>query len=132
MLVTNIALKFFASITYVIIYLYSAELFPTNIRTTGFGICSMIGRVGAILGTYFNDNLVNDPLYILFSSFFLFFIINFNTFTLYQARIWFNLPVVLYGIISLIGGILALVFPDTSKKPLPQTVDDVERMDLKL
>ncbi len=57
--IINIALKFLASASFAIIYLFSTELFPTNVRTTGFGICSMIGRFGAILGTFSNDHLVN-------------------------------------------------------------------------
>jgi hypothetical protein len=59
MLIINIALKFLASASFAIIYLYSTELFPTNVRTTGLGICSMIGRLGAILGTFSNDYLVS-------------------------------------------------------------------------
>jgi hypothetical protein len=40
--------------------------------------------------------------------------------------------VILYGIISLLAGILALIFPETLNRPLPQTVDEVERMGLPL
>jgi MFS family permease len=58
MFIINIVLKFLASASFAIIYLYSTELFPTNVRTTGLGICSMIGRLGAILGTFSNDYLV--------------------------------------------------------------------------
>lgn len=58
--IINITLKFLASASFAIIYLYSTELFPTNVRTTGLGICSMIGRLGAILGTFSNDYLVRS------------------------------------------------------------------------
>jgi hypothetical protein len=58
MIIINVALKFLASASFAIIYLFSTELFPTNVRTTGLGICSMIGRLGAILGTFSNDYLV--------------------------------------------------------------------------
>jgi len=54
----NVALKFFASASYAIIYIYANELFPTNVRNTGMGICSMIARIGAIIGTFCNDSLV--------------------------------------------------------------------------
>ena len=54
----NIALKFLASATYTNIYIYANELFPTNVRNTGMGICSMVARVGAIIGTFCNDYLV--------------------------------------------------------------------------
>jgi len=55
----NIALKFLASGSYVIIYIYANETFPTQGRNTGMGVCSMIARVGAIIGTFSNDHLVN-------------------------------------------------------------------------
>ena len=48
----NIALKFLASGSYVIIYIYANETFPTQGRNTGMGVCSMIARVGAIIGTF--------------------------------------------------------------------------------
>lgn len=53
-------LKFLASASYTNIYIYANELFPTNLRNTGMGICSMIARVGAILGTFCNDYLVSS------------------------------------------------------------------------
>jgi hypothetical protein len=59
MFIINIVLKFLASASFAIIYLYSTELFPTSVRTTGLGICSMTGRLGAILGTFSNDYLVS-------------------------------------------------------------------------
>jgi putative MFS transporter len=60
MFMVNIALKFFASGSYAIIYIYANELFPTQARNTGIGICSMVARVGAIMGTLSNDLLVNN------------------------------------------------------------------------
>lgn len=53
------SLKFLASASYAIIYIYANELFPTNVRNTGMGICSMIARIGAIIGTFCNDYLVS-------------------------------------------------------------------------
>jgi hypothetical protein len=34
----------------------------------------------------------------------------------------------MYGIVSLIAAMLALMFPETLNKPLPQTVAEAERM----
>jgi MFS family permease len=59
MFIINIALKFLASGSYVIIYIYANEIFPTHGRNTGMGVCSMVARVGAIIGTFSNDHLVN-------------------------------------------------------------------------
>jgi len=99
--IINGSLKFLASASYAIIYIYANELFPTNVRNTGMGICSMVARIGAIIGTFCNDSL---------------------------TRIWIHLPLLLYGIVSLIAALLALMFPETLNKPLPQTVAEVERM----
>lgn len=56
--IINGILKFCASASYAIIYIYANELFPTNVRNTGMGICSMVARIGAIIGTFCNDSLV--------------------------------------------------------------------------
>ena len=55
----NIVLKLLVSASYAIIYIYANELFPTNVRNTGMGACSMIARIGAIIGTFCNDSLVS-------------------------------------------------------------------------
>jgi len=66
MFIVNIILKFFASGSYAIIYIYANELFPTQVRNTGIGICSMVARIGAIAGTLSNDLLVNDLIFLRF------------------------------------------------------------------
>ncbi len=38
--------------TYATIYTFMPELFPTVIRNTAMGVCSMIARVGAISASY--------------------------------------------------------------------------------
>lgn len=58
--IINGLLKFLASASYAIIYIYANELFPTKVRNTGMGICSMIARIGAIIGTVCNDSLVSS------------------------------------------------------------------------
>lgn len=42
------------------------------------------------------------------------------------------LPIILYGIVSLIAAVMALLFPETLNRTLPQTVEDVDRMGLVL
>ena len=38
--------KFGATASFAIIYLYTAELYPTQIRSTAVGMCSMMARIG--------------------------------------------------------------------------------------
>jgi MFS family permease len=45
----NVLLKFFAAGSYAIIYIYANELFPTGIRNTGMGICSMVASEYALV-----------------------------------------------------------------------------------
>jgi MFS transporter, putative metabolite:H+ symporter len=47
-MVAGICLSFFMNGTYAGVYAYTSEVFPTAIRTTGTGIASAVGRVGAI------------------------------------------------------------------------------------
>ncbi|UJR36301.1 hypothetical protein I4U23_029030 [Adineta vaga] len=103
MFIIHVVLKFFASGSYAIIYIYANELFPTQVRNTGIGICSMIARLGAIVGTLSNDVL---------------------------ARVWLHFPIAVFGITSIIAVVFITVCPETLNRPLPQTVDDVERMGL--
>lgn len=72
------------------------------LRNTGTGIGSCFGRVGGVLYPYINYlSKVDTPL----------------------AK---QLPLLVFGILSIIGGFLALPLPETRQKPLPETIDDVE------
>lgn len=59
--------KFSISVVFAVIYLYSCEQFPTNIRNTIMNTCSMIGRIGSVLAP-FVVVLVRSLLTFLFSS----------------------------------------------------------------
>jgi OCT family organic cation transporter-like MFS transporter 4/5 len=86
--------KFSASAAYAIIYLYSSELFPTSVRNTGMGACSMMARVGAMVAPKINDLSSISP----------------------------NLPFLIYGISGLIGCVTAIVLPETLGRNLPETI----------
>jgi len=45
----GLGLSFFMNGTYAGVYAYTAEVFPTAVRTTGAGTASAIGRIGAIV-----------------------------------------------------------------------------------
>ena len=38
--------KFGATASFAVVYLYTAELYPTQIQSTGVGMCSMMARIG--------------------------------------------------------------------------------------
>ena len=40
------------------IYLFTAELFPTEVRNSAFGTCSTFGRIGSITATFVGRELV--------------------------------------------------------------------------
>lgn len=40
--------------------------------------------------------------------------------------IWGSLPLLVFGVLSVLAGLLALFLPETSGRPLPQTLEDVK------
>ena len=58
-----------ASGAFGLIFLYTSELFPTSVRSSGIGACSLMARVGALATPYMADlaDLAGDrvPYYIL-------------------------------------------------------------------
>ncbi|GFG35119.1 hypothetical protein Cfor_09607 [Coptotermes formosanus] len=101
MSVTTIVMigKFFIAGSFAIIYNYTAELFPTVVRNTALGAGSMGARLSGAL----------TPLITLLDSF--------------DKR----LPSVIFGVIAVISGLLALVLPETLNRPMPQTLEDGEK-----
>lgn len=74
-------------------------------RNTGSGLASFSGRIGGIIYPFINYLAKLDTPF---------------------AK---QLPLVIFGILSIVGGFSALPLPETRHKPLPQTVDDVEHYD---
>ena len=71
-------------------------------RNTGTGVGSMCGRVGGILYPYINYlSKLEHPI----------------------SR---QLPLIVFGVLSVVGGFMALPLPETRQNPLPETVEDVE------
>ncbi|GIY37104.1 organic cation transporter protein [Caerostris darwini] len=44
--------KFCVTVSFGILYLYTAEVFPTSVRNATLGSCSMCARVGSILAPF--------------------------------------------------------------------------------
>ena len=52
--------KFLISQTFAIAYLYTAELFPTNVGNVAVGTASTFARIGSMSAPYIVDLLVSD------------------------------------------------------------------------
>ena len=88
--------KFMASANFAIVFVYTAELYPTILRNTAIGSCSCIARAGATLAL-----LVQ-----LLSQYYL------------------PAPMLILGIIALVAGVLAFFLPETVGNKLPETMGD--------
>ncbi|KRT79523.1 membrane transporter, partial [Oryctes borbonicus] len=88
--------KFGATAAFTIIYIISSELFPTPLRHSLMGACSMFGRIGSMVSPQM-------PL---------------------LGALWSPLPLILFSGMAAIAGFLALFFPETLNSKLPDTIDE--------
>ncbi|XP_056140270.1 organic cation/carnitine transporter 2 [Lampris incognitus] len=86
--------KFGVTTAFAIIYAYSAELYPTVLRNTAVGACSMASRVGSISAPYF----------------------------IYLRSYSVSLPYILIGSLTALSGLLSLLLPESYGMPLPDTI----------
>lgn len=107
--------KFGATVAFTVCYIITSEIFPTSLRHSLMGTCSMFGRIGSMVSP-------QTPLLVSFS---------FGRkkrvfYSKFQAQIWTPLPLVLFGIMSTIAGLLSLLFPETLNLKLPDTIQEAE------
>jgi len=55
--------KLFISVTFSCIYVYSSELFPTEVRNVGLGTASMCARISSMASSYVGGPLVSAKLH---------------------------------------------------------------------
>ncbi len=99
MMVVVMAGKFGIICIFAIIYLHSSEVFPTVVRTSGLGTCSMCGRIGSMLAPIIGRELgqVNRPA-----------------------------AIVIFAVLSIKAGVLTLWLPETRGKKLADTIEEGE------
>ncbi|GFQ65411.1 organic cation transporter protein [Trichonephila clavata] len=91
--------KFCVTGSFGLLYLYTSELFPTVVRNVTLGSCSMCARVGSILAPFVRElGKATHP----------------------------AVPNVLYGLLALTSGLLALLLPETRGENMPDSLEDGE------
>ncbi|XP_035233014.1 organic cation transporter protein-like isoform X3 [Stegodyphus dumicola] len=91
--------KFFNAASFDIVFIFTAEIFPTVVRNVGLGSSSSCARIGA-MGAPFIRQLgdVTHPL----------------------------VPLLVPGALSIISGLLLLLLPETKGEKLPDTLEEGE------
>ncbi|XP_045500844.1 organic cation transporter protein-like [Colias croceus] len=95
--------KFFITLAYNSLYIFAAEVFPTNYRTTLLAICSTIGRIGSTIAP-------QTPL---------------------LSKYYVYLPTLLFGVMSAISGLIVMTLPETNNQKLPDSLKDAQAQDKK-
>jgi MFS transporter, OCT family, solute carrier family 22 (organic cation transporter), member 4/5 len=116
-LVLYLFAKFTISASFLIIYPFAGELYPTQLRGVGIGASAYISGLGLIV-IPFIVYLVRT-----LQGFVFFF---YKNLTPFQGMEMLVLPLVVMGVISVIGGLAALRLPETLHHKLPQTVEEGE------
>ncbi|XP_058484068.1 organic cation/carnitine transporter 2 [Solea solea] len=86
--------KFAVTTAYSFVYAYTAELYPTVLRNTAVGACSMACRIGSITSPYF----------------------------IYLRNYSPSLPYIVMGSITTVSALLSLLLPESFGMPLPDTI----------
>ncbi|KAI8500763.1 hypothetical protein Bbelb_215810 [Branchiostoma belcheri] len=92
--------KFCITASFAVIYIFSAEIFPTVVRQIGIGMSSMNARVGGMVAPFVN----------------------------LLGRHWAPMPYVIFGGASIAAGLLALLLPETVGRKLPETIEEAENI----
>ncbi|XP_017032903.1 carcinine transporter [Drosophila kikkawai] len=97
-LVLYLISKALLSASFLIIYPFAGELYPTQVRGIGIGASSYIGGLGLIV----------------------------IPFVTYLGKENLKLPLVIMGFVSMLGGMTGLRLPETLHHRLPQTIEEGE------
>ncbi|XP_075720576.1 solute carrier family 22 member 2 [Rhinoderma darwinii] len=92
------------TISFEMICLVNAELYPTFIRNLGIMVCSSMCDVGGTITPFIVYRLAN---------------------------VWKELPLIVFAIIGIISGILVLLLPETRGHALPETIEEAENLHIK-
>ncbi|XP_069690607.1 solute carrier family 22 member 4-like isoform X2 [Periplaneta americana] len=92
--------KFGITTAFAVVFVFTAELFPTELRHSMLGTCSMLGRIGSVIAP-------QTPL---------------------LGQYLKSLPLLLFGTMSVLSGLLSFTFPETLHLKLPDTIEEAENI----
>ncbi|XP_037324308.1 organic cation/carnitine transporter 2 isoform X2 [Pungitius pungitius] len=90
--------KFGFTMAFSIVYIYTAELYPTVIRNAGMGMCSSAARIGSITAPY----------------------------VIYLGTYNKALPYILMGSLTIASSVVNVFLPETLNRDLPETVEQMQ------
>ncbi|XP_046616201.1 uncharacterized protein LOC124303246 [Neodiprion virginianus] len=90
--------KLSSAASYSTLYIFSMEQYPTTVRNIGVGASSAVARIAGVVTPLINN----------------------------LSQISVTLPLLIYGCGSLMAGLLLLLLPETAKKKLPETIEELE------
>ena len=93
--------KCFSDASFLVVWLVTAELYPTNLRNQAVGTCSTVSRVFGLLAP----------------------------FVARLAIYWKPLPMLILGVPSLFSACLVYFLPETKYIELPATMKDAEKLE---
>jgi len=88
--------RMFATGAYYICLQYSSEIFPTAIRGSGMSACEIVGGIGLFISPWI----------------------------VYLAKFQVQLPLLIFGGLSMLGALVTLFLPETCDENLPNTIED--------
>ncbi|XP_068591084.1 organic cation/carnitine transporter 2 isoform X2 [Cebidichthys violaceus] len=90
--------KFGFTMAFSIVYIYTAELYPTVLRNVGMGMCSSAARIGSITAPY----------------------------VIYLGTYDKVLPYILMGSLTIASSVVNFFLPETLNRDLPETVEQMQ------
>jgi len=89
--------KFGITLAHCVIYVYTSELFPTDSRGSAMGLSNVGARIGGLIST---------PI-------------------LHLSTFGPDTPIIVFGLVSLIGTLLLLCLPETKNRKTLETIEDM-------
>ena len=91
--------------SFAMVYQYATEIFPTVVRNAGLGSCSFFSRLGGIIAPFIGREVaVLSPI----------------------------APILIFGVTSVVAGLLTLLLPETKNRALPDTIQVSHHLEQKI